>query len=214
MRRLAAAVDADRANSVRVHDPLRDAHDVRAAVANLAAAEIEQPAELAVRMFRVVGNVAGRADPGVVVKLGRWRGVGRPVAGRTGVMPASDLAHSAELAIADIGGGLIGGWLRASLGAYLNDAAVALGGAHHGAAFLDGETRRLLDIDVLASLARQDGHERMPMVGCGDEDGVHILVFEQTAEILVELGTPADACGGLIEPGGIDVAEGDGTSRA
>src|SRR5260370_40833678 len=102
MRTLAAAVDADRADAVRIHDPLRDAQDVRAAVGDLAAAEVEQPAELSVRVFRVVGNVAGRADPGVVVELRRWSGVGRPVASGTGVMPARDFAHRAELAVADV----------------------------------------------------------------------------------------------------------------
>src|SRR2546427_9408903 len=75
VRRLAAAIDAHRADAVRIHDPLRDAHDVRAAVADLAAAEIEQPAELAVCMFHVVGNVAGWTDPGVIVQLRRRSGI-------------------------------------------------------------------------------------------------------------------------------------------
>src|SRR5207245_4985604 len=111
----AAAVDTDRAGAVRVHDPLRDAHDVRAAVADLAAAEIEQPSELAVGVFLVIRNVARRAEPGVIVELRRRRGIGCPVAGGTGVMPTGDFPHRADLAIANVGAGMIRGRLGAPL---------------------------------------------------------------------------------------------------
>src|SRR2546422_3250076 len=101
-----------------------------------------------------------------------------------------------------------GGGLRASLRSNLYDAAIALGGAHHSAAFLDGQAGRLLNIDILAGLASQDGHERMPVVGSGDKDGDHVLVLEQAQKILVELGKAAGARGGLVEARRIDVAEG------
>ena len=61
----------------------------------------------------------------------------------------------------------------------------------HLPAFPDAVRDRFLDIDVLAGLACQDGAERVPMVGRGDNDGVHIIVVEHPAEILHKLRTLA-----------------------
>ena len=213
----AGSVDGHRTGVVGIHDPLRDAHDVRAAVANLAAAEIEQPAKRPVGVFRVVGDVARGSEPGLVVEFRGRSGVRRPVAGGAGVVPAGDPAHGADLAVADIGAGMIGGGLRASLSADLHHAPVAFGSLHHGAAFFDGQTRRLLDVDVLAGLARHHGHQGVPVIGRGDEDRVHVLVFEQPAEVLVQFGMTADARGRFVETCRIDVAQSDGargTQRA
>src|SRR5262249_37100886 len=149
-------------------DPLGDAHDVSAAVADLASAKVEQPAELSMRVFRIVGNVAGRTEPRVVVEL-RWRRrIGCPVARGTGVVPAVDFADRADMSVPDVRAGMIGGGLRASLRANLYDAAVTLGGLRHSAAFLDRQAGRLFDVDVLARFARHDRHQGMPMVGSRD----------------------------------------------
>src|ERR1700732_990426 len=42
---------------------------------------------------------------------------------------------------------------------------------------------RLFDVYVFPGLAGPDGHERVPMIGRGDGDGVNIFVFEQLANI-------------------------------
>ena len=42
----------------------------------------------------------------------------------------------------------------------------------------------LLDVNVLARLAREDRHRRVPVVGRHDRDGVNRLVFQHPAEIL------------------------------
>src|SRR5262249_34026196 len=42
-------------------------------------------------------------------------------------------------------------------------------------AFGDGVAQRLFDVDILARLASPDGHQRVPMIGCGDGDGVERL---------------------------------------
>ena len=47
---------------------------------------------------------------------------------------------------------------------------------------------RLLDVDILAGAAGVDGHQRVPVVGRGDGDGVDGLVFEQLAVIRVDRG--------------------------
>src|ERR1700693_3818352 len=44
---------------------------------------------------------------------------------------------------------------------------------------------RLFDVDVFSGLASPDGHEGVPMIGCGDGDGVNIFVFEELANIAV-----------------------------
>ncbi len=43
---------------------------------------------------------------------------------------------------------------------------------------------RLLDVDVLAGLAGEDGERRVPVVWRGDGDRVHVLVVEDLAEVL------------------------------
>src|SRR5437879_12557925 len=54
----------------------------------------------------------------------------------------------------------------------------------------------------------------MPVVGSGDENGVHILVVEQAPEILVQLRMAADACRGFVEARRIDVAQRHRARRA
>ena len=64
---------------------------------------------------------------------------------------------------------------------------------------LDAVGQRLLAIDVLAGLAGQDGDDRVPVVGRGDDDRVDVLAIEDLAEVAVGLGRPA---GLATAPGG------------
>ena len=66
---------------------------------------------------------------------------------------------------------------------HLDDAVVAAGGVDHHAPFADRQRERLLDVDVLAGLARHDGRDRVPVIGGADDDGVDVLAIEHTPEI-------------------------------
>jgi len=96
----------------------------------------------------------------------------------------------------------------------LHHLVVAGSGFHHLPPFPHGVRRRLFDVHVLARHQAPDGRERVPVIGGGDDDGVDILVVEDTVEILDEPGLVArhvlqrgivDALGSEI---GVDVAEG------
>ena len=80
-------------------------------------------------------------------------------------------------------------------------------------------THRLLDVDVLASLASPDGQQGVPMVRSGDGDGIEILVLQGRANVLEKLrfptgllfhvlgGVPPDAGIGVDQVGKLDVLE-------
>src|SRR5262249_38570811 len=77
----------------------------------------------------------------------------------------------------------------------------------------DGQRQRLLAVDVLALAHRLDGHEGVPMVGRGDEDGAQVLAGEQFAEVVVAGHVPhpalAQLARGAIAVAVIDVAHRD-----
>src|SRR5215469_18498571 len=50
---------------------------------------------------------------------------------------------------------------------------------------------RFLDVYVLSRLARPNGHERVPVIRCGDRDRIDVLVFEQLTDIEVALRSRA-----------------------
>ena len=59
------------------------------------------------------------------------------------------------------------------------------GGLDGDAALVDVVAARLLDVDVLAGLAGPDRHQRVPVVGRGDRDGVDRLVLQHAADVLL-----------------------------
>ena len=81
----------------------------------------------------------------------------------------------------------------------------------HALAFVDVVAGGLFAIDVLAGLAGPDGGERVPVVGRGDGDRVHVLVGEELAHVVVALGLfPGQLFGGGLsgfERGLVDVAQ-------
>ena len=96
----ARGFDGGRAGAVGAHPPHGAAHHVRAAVANLPAAGLEQPAEYAVAVFLVVRPPAQRAQPHIPVQFGRRIAVRhRVVVLRAGVMEAIDPADFADVAV-------------------------------------------------------------------------------------------------------------------
>src|SRR5262249_39841139 len=93
------------------------------------------------------------------------------------------------------------------------------------AALLGEERDRLLDVDVLAGGAGEHGHQGVPVVGRGDDDGVHVAVVEELAEVGVLADAAADEGGPLVEaalmrpgeggdPGVLALQEGEGVPLA
>ena len=69
------------------------------------------------------------------------------------------------------------------LRADLDDPVVAPGRLDHPPAFDDVVADGLFDVDVLARLAGQDRHERVPVIGRGDGDRVDVAIVEHPPEI-------------------------------
>jgi len=69
----------------------------------------------------------------------------------------------------------------------LHDAAVTPCGLEHHSAFRYGIGERLLDIHVLARLAGHDQGQAMPVVRRTDDHRVDVPVFDQIAEIRIDL---------------------------
>ena len=76
--------------------------------------------------------------------------------------------------------------VAASVEAHGHDLARVLLRVHHRAALGDRRREGLLAVDVLAGLDRVDRHDRVPVVGRGDADGVHVWIREQRLVVLVE----------------------------
>ncbi len=62
-------------------------------------------------------------------------------------------------------------------------------GVEHPLALAEDMRQGLLDVDVLAGGARHDGHQRVPVVGRRDDDGVDVRPVEHPAEVVE--GAPA-----------------------
>ena len=69
-----------------------------------------------------------------------------------------------------------------SVGA-LHDALVLAGRLDHLPAFEDVVGSRFLDVHVLAGLAGPDRHQRVPVIGRGDHDGVDVLAVQELAHV-------------------------------
>ena len=70
------------------------------------------------------------------------------------------------------------------LGPHLNDGPVFRRGLDRFTTLEDVVRGRLLDIDMLLRLTRLDGRERMPVIGRGDDDGVHVFPVEELGDLL------------------------------
>ena len=79
------------------------------------------------------------------------------------------------------------------LRADLHDASVLLRDLGQPAAFPHEHAQRLFDIHVLAGGARHHRHQAVPMIGRGDDDGLHVLVVEQLAEVGIAFALPPHA---------------------
>ena len=89
----------------------------------------------------------------------------------------------ADGAVAQMLNGFDHAGVGARLAAVLANAIVLLDRAHQLTSFKRVMRAGLFDVDVLAGLAGPDGHERVPMIGRGDGNGVDLFVLEQLAHI-------------------------------
>ena len=71
---------------------------------------------------------------------------------------------------------------------------------------------RLLDVDVLARLAGENRHARVPVIGSRDHHRVDLLIVEHAAEVVFEARLVALRLGdigpGLLQHLGVEIAEG------
>jgi len=54
----------------------------------------------------------------------------------------------------------------------------------HQATFAEIVRDGLFDVHVLAGRAREDRGRPVPVIGCGDHDGVHVFVVQHTAQVV------------------------------
>src|SRR5262249_1911974 len=156
----------------------------------VAVAVVPDPVPVVVQVLAHQRFLRGRAAPQVVVdRLGdRLLAAHLADAGPVLVAEAAGHADLADLAGADeVDGGAHAGH-AAALRAGLADAVELAGRLDDAPALADVVADRLLDVDVLAVLQRPDGRQGVPVVRRGDGDDVDRLVFDDLADVLLELG--------------------------
>ena len=169
---------------VRVDCPAGDVQLVCALIVQIAVARLPEPVPVVVHEIAVVLIDLGGAAPQIPIQVaGRGRRLlEADTATRFAAVTVRDL-QLAELAGLDglVQTGDLG--TAAGLRAVLNDDAVLLLSLECDAAFRHVVTHRLFDIHVLAGLGGPNGHQRVPMVGSGDGDGIQVLVVQRLAHI-------------------------------
>ena len=154
----------------------------------------------------VIGPRLGLAAPDVPVEPFEDGLSGQATVPRAGIIGGDHRMHFADHARADQ---LTAGPVfvhRPALAAGLKGAAVLAGGGHHGPSLADSQGERLLGIDVLAGLAGVDARQGVPVVGRGDNHGVHLPRFQHLAVFVI---APAFQLGrDFIGPGSVDIADG------
>ena len=95
----------------------------------------------------------------------------------------------------------------------LHDASVLAGGRKHGVPFDDVDADRFLHVHVGAGPDRFDHRQRVPVVGCVDQNDVEVLFLQHVAVIgirprpLLRLLARGDRVGGLGQQTFVDVAQ-------
>src|SRR5712692_6894733 len=156
-----------------------------ALVADIAVTEIPEPVPIVMDQIGVVRLFGRGSEPEIEVQVG----------GRLGILLAANApARLATIALGDqqlsILAGMNGGNLfrpsgaAALLGAMLHNAVIAPGRLDASASLADVVTQWLLDIHIFTRLAGPDGHERVPVVGCSDGDGIQLFILQGFADVL------------------------------
>ena len=149
---------------------------MRAAVADLASAGFQQPAERAGEVGRVVGSPPQGAEPQIPVQVRGRRCIGlAQTADGILVVPAGDPIHLAHDPVADGAACVPRAPTGPALGTHLHLAVVLAGRRHHGPPLAHRDGGGLLDVHVLARFAGMHGLYGVPVIRSGDHDRINIL---------------------------------------
>ena len=103
-------------------------------------------------------------------------------------IPAAGKTHPANLALMHGRDGLDDPWPTPALVAHLHHAPVLPGGGHDQFALVQIVAAGFFHVNMFAGGATEDGGGRVPVVGCGNGNGVNIAVFQEAAQISFTLG--------------------------
>src|ERR1035438_492852 len=182
--------DGNRSGQYGSHAPLRNVGMMAAPIGDLAAGIIENPAKVYETPRRGIGRFGRWPEPHIVIEtIGNRLGVlpiaGFPEIGRTARQTASHGLQLADAAVANDFASLTKPRIGALLAPTLKDPVVGFHGVTHGAAFGDGERKRLLPVNILTRARRFNHGNRMPVIRQGDENGIDILARDHFAEVVV-----------------------------
>jgi hypothetical protein len=167
--------------------PSRHVHLVDALVAQVAVAGVPNPVPVVMQSAPHEGQLRRRAAPEVVVYALR-NGL-RP-AHLADAVAAFVTQRARDLDLADVAllqpvPSLPPRAAGSALGTSLHDPPIRAGGVDGLAALPDGVGHGLLDVDVLASLTRPDGDQRVPVVRRRRSNDVYVPVVEHLADVEV-----------------------------
>src|SRR5438552_2232881 len=180
-------VDFDGAAPFGAVAPLGDVVVVSAPIGHLTTAEGIPPAEVPMAVLAVVGHHRRLAD--VVIPIqSLWNWLLRERAVHRARGQADDyVLKFAKATVADEFAGEPEIAFAALLAADLKDALVVAHGFHEALAFVDGEGERLLAVNILAGLHREQVYKRVPVVGRARDDGVDVVALHEFAKVPVLL---------------------------
>src|SRR5713226_866421 len=173
---------------IQSQTPAHDVELVNTLVADLAIAVVPQnvptgAARLRVSLLRI-GDLRRRAEPGVPVQPRRY-GIDCYLS-RTGprlVGETSRHIDPPDHALLQLGHSFHDVWAGTVLSPVLNDAVVLVGRLDNFLTFGEIVRAGLLHVDIFAGLACPDGPQCMPMIWCGETDGVNALVVQYLAHV-------------------------------
>jgi len=90
--------------------------------------------------------------------------------------------------------------IRTILCSMLHDAFVLLGCGDELASFVSAVSHRLFDVNIFAGLAGPNRGERMPVIRCGDSDGIDGFVLKRFADVFVAFGALPCAFSTVLMP--------------
>jgi hypothetical protein len=143
-----------------------------------------EPAEVIQAAGLVEGHLRRRTEPHVPLRRRQGR-TDRLGESRHDVAERADTRapHLADVTAAKKRARALVMRARALLRADLDDAFVRARRVQHPFAFAVGMRQRFLDVDILARCARQNRHQRVPMVGRRDDDRVDVGTLQHPPEI-------------------------------
>ena len=159
-------------------------------VSQIAGTVVPVPVDGAMKAISVEGKLGDGTRPEVVVDSSWDRLVGfEPDIAPHLTVPDLHHVHLTELSRVHIVDEFLSVGPAASLSADLDDPVVLSGCFDHQPTFPQVVGDGLLDVDVLACLAGQDGCGCMPMKRGRDDDAVDLLIVQDPPDVLFQFGT-------------------------